>query len=161
MAQSFIPKLWVDDKNPSDVFSTLHQEIDHVFNQFAGGRRKPFGQLTAGNGKLSPRVNLSETDKEIDVTVELPGVEEKEIDVNLTDDILTIKGEKKIEAEESEGDYKIIERSYGSFERSMRLPCEVNSDKVEATFKNGVLTVKLPKSPESTAKTQKIAIKAG
>ena len=161
MVQSLIPKLWDDDKNTGDVFSTLHREIDRVFDQFPGSRRRPFGNLMAGNGKLSPRVNLSETDKEIEVTAELPGVEEKEIDVNLTDDILTIKGEKKMEAEKSEGDYKMIERSYGSFERSMRLPCEVESEKVEATFKNGVLTVKLPKSPEAKAKTQKIAIKAG
>jgi len=160
MVQSLIPKLWGDDKNPSEVFSTLHQEIDRVFDQFAGGRSRPFGELMAGSGKLSPRVNLSETDKEIEVTTELPGVEEKEIDVSLTDDVLTIKGEKKMETEKSEGDYKMVECSYGSFERSMRLPCEVNFDKVEATFKNGVLTIKLPKSPEATAKTQKIAIKA-
>ena len=161
MVQSLIPKLWGDDKNAGDVFSTLHNEIDRVFDQFQGGRLRPFGELMAGNGKLSPRVNLSETDTEIEVTAELPGVEEKEIDVNLTEDVLTIKGEKKMEAEKSEGDYKVVERSYGSFERSMRLPCEVKSDKVDATFKNGVLTIKLPKSPEAAAKTRKIAIKAG
>jgi len=161
MVQSFIPKLWGDDKNGGDVFSTLHHEIDRVFDQFPGGRRRPFGELMAGNGKLSPRVNLSETVKEIEVTTELPGVEEKEIDVSLADDVLTIKGEKKMETEKSEGDYKMVECSYGSFERSMRLPCEVKSDKVKATFKNGVLTVKMPKSQEATAKTRKITIKTG
>ena len=161
MVQSLIPKLWPDDKNPSDVFSNLHQEIDRVFDQFAGSRLRPFGDLMAGNGKLSPRVNLTETETEIEVTAELPGVEEKDIDVSLNDDFLTIKGEKKMDTEKSEDDYKMVERSYGSFERSMRLPCEVNFDKVNATFKNGVLTIKLPKSPEAAAKTHKIAIKVG
>ena len=159
MGQSLIPKMWGEDKG-NDVFSNLHRQIDRVFDEFTHGDRWPFASTGAGNGKLTPRMNVSETDKEIEVTAELPGVEEKNIDVNLVGDMLTIKAEKKSEEETTEADYHLVERSYGKFERSMRLPCEVEAKKVDAKFKNGVLTVKLPKSPEVKAKTQKIQVQA-
>ena len=160
MAESLLPKLWGDDKGPRDMFSNLHREIDRVFDDFTHGARWPLTGFGDGNGKMAPRINVAETDQEIEVTAEMPGVEEKEIDVSLTDDMLTIKAEKKSETEKTEKDYKLMERSYGSYERTMRLPCAVETKKVSADFKNGVLTIKLPKSPEVKAKTQKIAVKA-
>jgi len=158
MAHSLIPKFWSDNKSGGDVFSSLHREIDRVFDQFHSNENWPLSALTSDNGKLAPRVNISETEKEIEVTAELPGVDEKEIDVSLTDDLLTIKGEKKSETEKTEKDFRVFECTYGSFERTMRLPCEVNNDKIDAKFKNGVLTITLPKSHSAKAKTKKIKV---
>jgi len=159
MAQSLIPSLWGKSKKGDDIFSSLHREIDRVFDEFTHGEHWPFATALTNDGKRSPRINVSEADKEIEITAELPGVEENDIDVSLSDDQLTIKGEKKSETEKTDKDYHLVERIYGSFERTMRLPCEVDSDKVKAKFKNGVLTVTLPKSPEAEAKTKKIPIK--
>lgn len=159
MTQSLLPKMWREDKEGGDLFSSLHREIDRVFEGFSKPEHWPFPAFTK-EGKLSPRVNVSESNGEIEVTAELPGVEEKQIDVSLADDMLTIKAEKKSETERKDKDYHLIERSYGSFERSLRLPCEVVADKVDATFKNGVLTVVLAKSPEAKSKVRKIAVKS-
>ena len=105
-------------------------------------------------------MDIKETDGALEVTTELPGVQEADIDVSLTDEMLTVKGEKKSESEREEKDMRVVERSYGAFERSVRLPCAVKEDEVDAEFKNGVLKITLPKSPEATAKTKKIAVKA-
>jgi HSP20 family protein len=160
MTNSLLPNLWGDDKGRHDIFSSLHKEIDRVFDDFTRGGKWPFSAAANGEGEITPHIDVSETDGEVEVSAELPGVEEKEIDVSLTDDILTIKAEKKSETEKSEKEYRLIERTYGTFQRSMRLPCPVVADKVKAEFKNGVLTIKLPKSPDVQEKTQKIAVKA-
>ena len=110
---------------------------------------------------MAPLIDVTESDATIEVTAEIPGVDEKDIDVSLNDDVLTIKGEKKSETKTEEKDYRMVERAYGAFERSIRLPCQVKEDKIDAAFKNGVLTVKLPKSPEAKEKVKKIAVKAG
>lgn len=158
MAHSLLPKLWGHEKGAADPFTNLQREIDRVFDQFHRQDAWPFPVSGPGNGKLVPRINVSETETEIEVTAELPGVEDKEIDVSLTDDLLTIRGEKKTESEKQEKDYRLVERSYGAFERAMRLPCEVEADKIDATFKNGILTVKLPKSQAAKGKTQRISV---
>jgi HSP20 family protein len=93
------------------------------------------------------------------VKAEVPGLEPKDIDISLTGGVLTIKGEKKQEKEEKDENYHRIERSYGTFTRSVRVPQEVQSDKIEATYKNGVLKITLPKSEE--AKKKEIKIKVG
>ena len=160
MARSIVPNLWGNKTKDTDVFSSLHREIDRVFDDFTRGGHWPFGALAAGNGKMSPLIDVSETDKTVEVTAELPGVDEEDIDVNLANDILTIKGEKKSETEKTDKDYHLVERTYGSFERSTRLPCEVDASKVKAAFKNGVLKGTLPKTPEAEAKSHKISINA-
>lgn len=160
MARSIVPNLWGDKDKDTDLFSSLHREIDRVFDDFTRGGNWPFRALAAGNGKMSPLIDVSETDKKVEVTVELPGVDEKDIDVSLANDVLTIKGEKKSETEKTAKDYHLIERAYGSFERSTRLPCEVDAGKVKAEFRNGVLKVSLPKTPEAKAKSHKISISA-
>jgi HSP20 family protein len=104
-------------------------------------------------------VDVVETDKEIQVAVELPGLEEKEIDVSLSPTTLTISGEKRQEKEEKGHNYVRAERSYGSFKRSIPLPSEVDASKADAVFQKGVLTVTLPKAVKAEAR-KRIAIKA-
>ena len=159
MTQSLLPKLWGDEKG-TDMFSALHKEIDRVFDDFNGHKPWPFTAMSGDNGKITPRMDIKETDGALEVTTELPGVQEADIDVSLTDEMLIVKGEKKSESEREEKDMRVVERSYGAFERSVRLPCAVKEDEVDAEFKNGVLKITLPKSPEATAKTKKIAVKA-
>ncbi|MBW2020913.1 MAG: Hsp20/alpha crystallin family protein [Deltaproteobacteria bacterium] len=105
-----------------------------------------------------PAFDVSETDKELIVRAELPGMDKKDINITLSDGILTIKGDKKHEKKEENENYHCIERHYGAFSRTMRLPCEVKADKVDATYKDGVLRITLPKS--ETAKPKKIEIKS-
>ena len=101
---------------------------------------------------LTPAFDISETDNEIHVKAELPGMDPKEIEINLTGDLLTIKGEKKEETEEKGEDYHRRERRYGSFARSFRLPVEVKADSVNAAYKDGVLTLTLPKGEKEKAR---------
>ena len=104
------------------------------------------------------RVDIAETDKDIEITAELPGLEEKDVQVNVADDVLTIKGEKKAEKEEKDKNYHRIERSYGSFCRSLQLPAGANADAIKATLKNGVLKVTVTKPV--AAQPKKIEVKA-
>lgn len=158
-AKSTLPSLW--DKDALAPFKSLHSEIDRVFDSFA--ETMPWAARSngvKGPWQVTPRVDISETDTALEVTVELPGVDEKDMDVTVTDDMLTIKGEKKAEKEDKGKDYHMVERSYGAFQRTLRLPYEVESDKVEAKFEKGVLHVTLPKPPEVKSKTRKIEVKA-
>ena len=105
-----------------------------------------------------PDLDVSETDKEIIVRAEVPGIERDDIDITLTNGLLTIKGEKKHEDEEKKEDYHRIERRYGSFARTLRLPSDVEHDNIEANYKDGVLKLVIPKPEKEEAK--KIAIKS-
>ncbi|MEO1161473.1 MAG: Hsp20/alpha crystallin family protein [Pseudomonadota bacterium] len=140
------------------MFGSLHDEIDRVFHDFTlSVGLTP--DRTNGNALMSPIINVAETDKALEVTAELPGVDQQDVNVTVTDNRLTILAEKKIEDEDKSKDYHVVERSYGKFARSMSLPFGVEPDKVDARFKNGILTVTLPKPPEVTAKTHKVKIK--
>ena len=108
---------------------------------------------------ISPRVDVVQDDKEVRVSVELPGMDEKDFDISLSNDVLTIRGEKKAEKEEKGKNYYRMERAYGAFERRIPLPAEVDADKAEATYQRGVLTVVLPKIA-STEKGTKITVKS-
>lgn len=120
-------------------FAFLQNEIDRLFNEFGRGLPSP------GLGDIVPRVDVAETDKAIEVTVELPGLEEKDVQIDFTDDVLTIKGEKKSEKEETDKNRRISERSYGSFLRAIQLPSGIDPAAIEASIAKGVLTVKAPK----------------
>jgi len=109
--------------------------------------------------EFSPRVDVSETEKEIKVVAELPGMDEKDIQVTLERDALILSGEKKNEIEEKGKSFHRIERSFGSFQRVIPLETEVEADKVEAEFKKGVLTIVLPRPASAAKQTQKINIK--
>ena len=152
-----LPTLWSRDKD--DPFAALHQEVEKVFDDFT--RNWPGAAGFGGRGAVAPSIEIHETDKGLELSAELPGVDEKDVEVTLADNRLTIKGEKKSEREEKQEGRVMSERSYGSFQRSFTLPYDVDASKVTADFDKGVLKVALPKSPELTNKTKKIAIKSG
>jgi HSP20 family protein len=137
----------------------LRDEMDSLFDDFFKGfSMEPFDGRYARS--FNPNIDVSETDKELKVTAELPGMDDNDIEVSLHDDSLTITGEKKEEKEDRGKDYYHVERSYGSFSRTIPLPVEIESSKAEAHFKKGVLTVKIPKSAKTIESRKKIAIKA-
>lgn len=144
-----------DKDNP---FLTLHREMNRLFDDvFRGFDLAPVGSERFSNrvGSTWPSVEMSETDKEIKVTAELPGLDEKDVQVELTNGVLAISGEKKTESENK--DWLFSERYYGRFER--RIPVEdVDEDKISAAFKKGVLTVMLPKAAHAQSKVKRIAI---
>ncbi|SRR6266404_2114453 len=135
----------------SNPFSALQQEIDRLFDGFS----RSFSGFASRD--MMPSMDLSETDQEIEITAELPGLEEKDIQLNLADNVLTIRGEKKSEREENKKDYHLVERSYGSFTRAVQLPEGVNPDSIKAVMSKGVLKVTVPKP--APAQTKKIDIK--
>jgi HSP20 family protein len=142
----------------SNPLSVLQQEIDRLFEGFSRGFAGFPTFPTFPSRELMPSMDLSETDKEIEITTELPGLEEKDIQLNVADNVLTIRGEKKNEREETKKDYHLVERSYGSFTRSVQLPDGVNADNIKAVMSKGVLKVTVPKP--APAQTKKIDIKA-
>lgn len=131
----------------------IQQEMNRLFDEFFGERRTGL----AGGG-WSPAVDVSETETSLTIRSELPGMTQENIELNLQDNVLTLKGEKSQEEKEDQENFHRIERSYGSFSRSFSLPANVDQEKVEATFKNGVLEIVLPKAEEAMPK--KIAISA-
>ncbi|HEY9012734.1 MAG TPA: Hsp20/alpha crystallin family protein [Devosia sp.] len=142
----------------ANPFLELHREMNRLFDETfrsLDGSLSSFGSPTPWTANW-PGVDISENDREIRVSAELPGVEEKDVDVVLEDDVLVIKGEKRSEIDDKERQFS--ERYYGSFERRLPLGAEVEEDKVTAKFKNGVLTIVLPKSPAAQQKTKRIAI---
>ncbi len=146
-------------------FESLRQEIDRLFDDFGMGFRWPFGRSLfaaepAPTWAKMPAVDVVEDEKGYEITADLPGMEEKNIEVKVTDGVLTMKGERQEEKEEKKKDYYLQERSFGSFQRSFELPESVDADKIEATFKKGVLTVKLSKKAEAQKPAKKIEVKA-
>jgi HSP20 family protein len=143
-----------DEESP---FVSLRREMDSLFdNFFRGFNVEPFDSRLGG---FSPRIDVTEDGKKIKISAELPGMDEKDIDLSMQNDTLTIKGEKREEKEDKGKDYYRMERSYGSFIRTIPLPVEVDTDKVEAKFKKGVLSITLPKTAEAVAETKKISVK--
>ena len=112
-------------------------------------------------GEFLPRVDVSETGKEVRITAELPGLDQKDVEVTVTNNMLRIKGEKKVEKEEEEGDYYHSERSYGYFDRTIALPQGIDADNATAKFKKGVLKVTIPKKPEAQSWRRKIELTEG
>lgn len=133
-----------------DPFLSLHREMNRLFDDVFRSTALPTASGSQGQGDVgnfvNASMNVSETDKEIRITAELPGVTEQDIDVSLDDDVLTIRGEKKFERKDDKENFHFVERSYGTFQRSLRLPYAVDSEQVQASFENGVLTVTLPKT---------------
>ncbi len=140
---------------PFREVSRLRSEMDRLWDEYFGSGRRALQPMEEA---WLPAVDVSESEDKITVKAEIPGLEAKDIDISMSGDTLTIKGEKKTETEEKEENYHLVERSYGSFRRAMKIPATVDADKVEATYKNGVLTVVLPKKEE--VKPKAIEIKA-
>lgn len=140
---------------------TLQRDMNRLFDEFFGRSfwPAPFEWFGENAGSFIPSVDIVENDKDIQVSAELPGMTEKDVEVTLSGDLLTISGEKKDAREEKDKNYHRVERSYGAFRRSVTLPAAVNGDQVAASFNKGVLTITLPKV--ETGKTaKKITIKA-
>jgi HSP20 family protein len=136
-------------------FDRIRREMDRLWDSFLEGRPM---RRAEESGEWLPSLDVSETKNDVVIKAELPGMDPKDIDISLANGFLTIKGEKKHEKEEKEENYHLVERSYGSFTRSVRLPREVQSDKISASFKNGVLRVTIPKSEEAKIKEIKIKV---
>lgn len=137
----------------ANPFEFLQSEIDRLFGDFT--RSFPSFRAPA----LVPSMDVAETDKEIEITVELPGLEDKDVQVNVADNVLTVRGEKKAEKEESKDkNHWLLERSYGSFVRSLTLPEGVKAEDIKAEIAKGVLTVKVPKP--APAQTKRVEVKA-
>lgn len=143
-----------------DPFLSLRREMDRMFDDFSRGWSLP--SPASSNGFLSPRVDVAETDKGLEVTAELPGIDQKDIELDIADNVLTLKAERATEKEEKDEKkhYHLVERSHGSYMRRFALPFEADPDKVEASFDKGVLKVFVPRSPEAEKHVKKIAIKA-
>jgi HSP20 family protein len=139
---------------------SLHREIDRLFENSWGGELPSLFSEAARTGDLMPRMDVVEDAKAFRVTIELPGMADKDVAVSLTDRLLTIRGEKKEEKEQKDKDTYRSERRYGSFRRAFELPGDVDANKIEASFKNGVLTVDLPKTKEAQDKVKQIQVKA-
>ncbi|TDF67227.1 Hsp20/alpha crystallin family protein [Cupriavidus sp. L7L] len=161
-ARSWLPQAW-------HPFESLRREVDRLFRDFDRDfSLSPFqrpmhdveplwrGEWTWASG---PAVDFVETDSSYEITAELPGMDEKDIEVKLANGGLMIRGEKHVEKEQKDKGYYLHERHFGSFERAFRMPEGVDADKIEATFKKGVLTVTLPKTPEARKAEKKIPIK--
>jgi HSP20 family protein len=145
--------------SPRDVFSAMRDEMDRMFERFEHGWPR-WPALFRRNGEFAvPDLDVRENTNSVVVEAELPGVDEKDISVTCANGVLTIKGEKKHEKEEKGESYYLTERSFGSFERAVRLPDMVDDTKVEAKFDKGVLTVTAAKRPEVVKAERKIEIK--
>ena len=153
----------VSRRQEEDAFLDFKRQMNSLFDDFF---ERPFG-LSPFLGEtnlmsdFAPRLDISETEKEISISAELPGLEPEDIHISLDHNTLTFSGEKRAEKEEKGKRFHRVERSYGSFHRSIPLPDEVNEDKIDATFKRGVLKVKLPKTQAAQQKSKRITIKSG
>ena len=150
-------------------FAALRSEVDRLFDNFLGNAEsigatrglsapKPFVPSQGEFGRAVPAIDLVEAEKEFRIKAELPGMDAKDVELSLSEDMLTIKGEKKEEREEKAENYHLSERNFGSFSRSFQLPRNVDRERIEATFDKGVLTVSLPKKAEAVASQRKINI---
>ena len=150
--------------NTGDPWRSLRTEMDRLFDRFATGWNMPtFGRLfDSGNGSdtMSPVVDITESDATYEMTAELPGMTEKDIEVELSGDVLTLKGEKRTEKEQKDKSMYLSERSYGTFQRSFAVPDGVDRDNVTAEFSNGVLKISLPKTAKALEQQKKIEVKA-
>ena len=144
-------------REASDPFVAFRREVDRMFDSFFGGFGRELGPGWAG---IRPAIDLAETDKDVVLTAELPGVSEKDLDLSVSGNTLTIRGEKKEERDQKNGDISYVERRYGSFARTVQLPFEPGDEKIEAKFDKGVLTVRVPKPADVQKAVRRIEVKA-
>lgn len=147
-----------------DPINELHRQMNDLFDDFFegfGATRWPVLDRSSNQYVFAPSVDVSETDDEITVSADLPGMDEKDIQVTLDNDVLTIRGEKKVEHEEKKRNYHMVERSYGEFHRAIPMPQGIDAEKVKAKFAKGVLTVSVAKKPEAQSREKRIEITSG
>ncbi len=154
--------LSVRGSEQDNPFVALQRQMSRLFDDFFSDfGLQPWKEWAGLDGGFYPRVDVAETDKEITVTAELPGMEQKDIEISLADGLLTLKWEKKQSSEEQKEGYYHAERSFGAFSRSLAIPVEIEENKIEATYKDGVLKIRLPKAESQKARAKKIEVKAG
>jgi HSP20 family protein len=171
MRKSLIP--WRKERTPAAVarreeeqpFLDLHRRMNDLFDSFFEDFDRGIGRPWAGPGghaswDLTPRVDVSETDTEVVVSADLPGLEEKDLQVTVDQELLTLRGTRQEEREDKKRNYHLMERSYGEFQRVIPLPAGVDQEHIKAAFKKGVLTVRLPKLPEAQSRKRTIAIES-
>lgn len=166
-----IKKAGAPEKPRSDAWRSFRHEMDSLFDRFSGrfglapwrhrAALEPMFRYESSFDVTLPAVDVSEDAAGYQVTAELPGLTEKDVEVKLTDDMLTIRGEKRQEKEQKDGNFHVSERAYGAFERSFTLPDDVDRDKIAANVGKGVLTVTLPKKPGAKPNAKSIEVKAG
>lgn len=147
---SYLPRL----RSKSESIRTRDSIFDDLFNELYS---LPTSFLSKSGMDLSPRIDISETDNEYKIEAELPGINQKEIDVKIDNNILTIKGKKEDIKEEKEKNYHLRERYYGAFQRSISLPNNIEPEKIKASFENGILNISVPKSDKRTPKKIEIS----
>ena len=168
--QKHSPETAAPPAPPQHPLMSLRDEVDRLFDSFFPamiGRRglfdiDPFRRLggwVRSGGELAPEVDVKETDERFEITAELPGMDEKDVEVTVREGLLVISGEKKMETKEERADYHLSERSYGRFLRSFRLPETADDDAISADFAKGVLTVIVPKTAEAQKQEKKIEVK--
>ncbi len=162
--ENLLPSIWRRSEQGKREewlpLADIREEMNRAFeNFFRGFDVAPLDTFSDRFGKFYPSLDVKESDKEISVTAELPGLTDKDFEILVSDDTLTIKGEKKEEKEEKEKNYYRMERSFGAFSRVIPLPEGIDTSKVDAQFKNGVLKINLPKTEEAKSKVKKIAVK--
>src|SRR5271163_501587 len=140
--------------NPFREYATLHNRMNRLFNDAQG----PEGQETLTTTAFAPPVDVYEDEHNITLKIEVPGIDEKDIDVRIENNTLTVHGERKFEKEEKEENYRRVERQYGSFTRTFTLPTTVDSEKVSANYDKGVLKITLPKKAEAKPKQIKVNV---
>lgn len=154
--RTLVPLSWARDLNrpaSNDPFAILQNEVNRIFDGF--GRFGPMQEFASA----APKLDVSETADAIEIHAELPGMAEKDVELTLTGDLLTIRGEKRESRNEKARDFHVVERSYGAFSRSVRLPFAAEPQSAKAAFENGVLTVTIPKPKEQREKSARIPIK--
>jgi len=137
--------------------ASFQRAINSLFDDFFKGF--DVASVEEKLGSFNPKIDMTEDEKELQITAELPGIDEKDIEVSLLKNVLTISGEKSREKEEKSKESYFMERSYGSFKRSIQLPAEVEQEKIDAAFKKGILTISLPKAAKEVPEQKKIHIK--
>ena len=148
-------------QRPVDMFSAMRREVDRMFERFEAGFPRWPGPLGRAFDRdmMVPELDVRDDGKQLAIDVDLPGVDEKQVAVTIANGVLTIKGEKTSEREEKKADYYLAERSYGSFERSLRLPDTIDESKLEAKFDKGVLKITAEKKPDAVKAEKRIEIK--
>jgi HSP20 family protein len=164
MARSLIP--WRDksqnlerQEDRFEPFVSFRREVDRMFDDFFNGSLARLPGFEPLHG-IAPSIDVEDKEKEVVITAELPGLDNKDFDVTLSGDVLTIRGEKKDEREEKNAGSQYFERRFGSFSRSIRLPFEAGEENVEANYDKGLLKIRVPKPKENATKTRRIEVKS-
>lgn len=159
MLRQDLPAFFKDETSQLPFFQNFQKEMEHVLDRFRSPPATTLAEMLASaNGQLIPALDIAETDDEIEISAEIPGVTENELDVSVSGGVLTLKGEKNSHHEESEKDYHLVERRYGSFRRQIPLGFTPDNGAVEANFSDGILRLKIKKPADAKAAVQKIEI---